>query len=78
MPTVLRVDGFVVHIFENDHPPAHVHVYSAGGSCRVELGTGTVTRAVGLKPRVAIRAAHVVQANGELLNRKWEEIHGGK
>ena len=76
MPTVLRVDGFAVRIFENDHPPAHVHVYSAGGSCKVELSTGMVTRAVAIKPRDILRATRIVEANEKLLTRKWDEIHG--
>jgi hypothetical protein len=78
VPTVLRVDGFAVRIFENDHPPAHVHVYSAGGSCKVELATGTITKPVGMKVRDILRAARLVEANEKILIRKWDEIHGAK
>ena len=41
MPTVLRVDGFQVRIFPNDHPPAHVHVFKTGAAIVIELGTAS-------------------------------------
>jgi len=49
MPTVLRVGGFDVQIFKHDHEPAHVHVYSADGWCKVDIATAVVTRVVGMK-----------------------------
>lgn len=30
MPTVLRIHGFRVVIYPNDHRPAHVHLVGAG------------------------------------------------
>lgn len=77
MPTVLRVDGFAVRIYENDHEPAHVHVYVAGGSCRIEIATKTITGAMAMKPRDVLRAVRIVETNEKLLTRRWEEIHGG-
>ena len=40
MPTVLRLDGFEVRIYLNDHEPAHVHVFRAGGEAKIKLGLG--------------------------------------
>lgn len=77
MPTVLRVGGFAVRIYENDHPPAHVHVVVAGGSCKVDIATNTIIRSLAMKPRDVLRAARIVEANEKLLTRRWEEIHGG-
>jgi Domain of unknown function (DUF4160) len=31
MPTILRFGGLRVVIYPNDHRPAHVHVFGAGG-----------------------------------------------
>ena len=30
MPTVLRIGGWRIAIYPNDHPPAHVHVLGPG------------------------------------------------
>lgn len=39
MPTVKREDGFEIMVLTSpEHPPPHVHVYKAGGECRVLLG----------------------------------------
>ena len=37
MPEVLRVDGYIVKIWFNDHPPQHVHVFKDNGECVIEL-----------------------------------------
>jgi len=30
VPTILRIDGWRVVVYPNDHPPAHVHVIGPG------------------------------------------------
>ena len=37
MPKVLRINGYVVKIWFNDHPPKHVHVFKGNGECVIEL-----------------------------------------
>ena len=37
MPEILRVDGYIVKIWFNDHPPQHVHVFKGDGECVIEL-----------------------------------------
>lgn len=76
MPTVLRVGGFAVRIYGNDHEPAHVHVYGADGWCKVDIGTAAVTKVVGMKNPEVRRAASLTVAHRHLLTREWEEIHG--
>jgi len=38
MPTVLRIDGLRFVIWPNDHPPPHVHVFSAEAEAKIDLG----------------------------------------
>ena len=37
MATVLRIDGYVVRIWSNDHLPRHVHVFKDKGECVINL-----------------------------------------
>ncbi len=80
MPTVLRVDGFQVRIFPNDHPPAHVHVYKAGTSVVIELAAATPRPAVrevaGMPSADVVKAFLIVEDHSAFLLEKWEEIHG--
>lgn len=80
MSTVLRVDGFQVMIFFNDHPPPHVHVRKGGGVVLIQLESGSRPQAVRevhemSQPNV-LRAFQIVQAHRDLLEQKWREIHG--
>lgn len=34
MPTVLRKNGFEFFFWSNDHSPAHIHVFKAGGEAK--------------------------------------------
>ena len=80
MPTVLRVDGFQVRIFPNDHPPAHVHVYKAGTLVVIELAAPTqrqvVREVAGMSSADAVKAFLIVEDHGAFLREKWEELHG--
>lgn len=41
MPTVKREEGFAIKVLTSpEHNPPHVHVYKAGGECRIKLGDG--------------------------------------
>jgi hypothetical protein len=37
MPTVLRKNGFEFFFWSNDHSPAHIHVFKAGGEAKFNL-----------------------------------------
>ena len=80
MPTVLAVDGFAVRIYTHDHSPAHVHVVRAGSVVVISLPTDSadaMIERVEEMSRANIRKAFdIVNDNAELLQRKWEEIHG--
>ena len=37
MATVLRINGYIVRIWSNDHLPRHVHVFKGDGECAINL-----------------------------------------
>jgi hypothetical protein len=78
--TVLRIDGFRVAIWPNDHEPAHVHVYNADGVARITIGgDGTrpeILSATGMKDKDSRRARRIVEDNQDVLDRDWRRIHG--
>jgi len=77
MARVYDGDGFQVHIWLNDHPPAHVHVYRAEGLAIVNLLTLTIRAAYDMKPADLRRAVAIVEANRLRFLQKWREIHHG-
>ncbi|MFL5386748.1 MAG: DUF4160 domain-containing protein [Longimicrobiaceae bacterium] len=75
MARVCDGDGFQVHIWPNDHPPAHVHVYRAEGLAIVNLLTMGIRAAYELKPAELRHAVAIVEANRDRFLQKWREIH---
>jgi len=80
MVTVLRIDGFRVVIFVNDHRPAHVHVIAADGQAKINLarvtGDPELVWAEGLSRADLRRALRIVANHRALLLNRWSEIHG--
>ena len=81
MPTPIKQNGFAVRIYTRDeHPPAHVHVWKAGGEMVIYLGDEqtppSVRESRGLAARDERRAFELVVNNQELLLREWRRIHG--
>jgi hypothetical protein len=72
---VYNGDGFSVHIWPNDHAPAHVHVYRAEGLAVVNLLTLGIREAYDMKPADLRRAVAIVEANRKGFLQKWREIH---
>ena len=77
MARVYDGGGYQVHIWLNDHPPAHVHVHRAEGLAIVNLLTLTVRAAYDMKPAELRRAVAIVAANRTRFLQKWREIHHG-
>lgn len=79
MVTVLREAGLSVHIYKDDHPPAHVHV-EGDGVAKINLdGPGdrpAFVWAKGMNHAEKRRALEVVVRNRAALRQRWEEIHG--
>jgi hypothetical protein len=83
VPTILRQDGFRVRLYgpPREHAPAHVHVYSPGGSEAVFL-LGDDRRepclrdVVEMNRRDLARALRLVRENVTYLRACWRRIHG--
>jgi len=80
MPTLLRIDGYCVQIFTDDHLPAHVHVFARGCELVVNLNCSeqyvVIRENDGFKNREIRDILTIVQANRLQLCESWEEIHG--
>ena len=74
-PTVLRQSGYVVVVFGNDHPPAHVHVRAAGNVARVRLQPIALMDSYGFTSRQLRAIMAIVEANLSVCLAKWDEIH---
>lgn len=80
MPTVFRKDGFEFRIYFDDHIPAHVHVFKAGGEAKIDLGSEhkapELVAVYDMTIKDAKRALEIVLEHCADLLKRWEEIHG--
>jgi thiazole synthase ThiGH ThiG subunit len=80
MPTILRQDGFEVMIYTQDHHPAHVHVWKAGGEAVFNLiGTGraaSLREVLGMRKKDVKEAQRIVNLHFQVLRHAWRRIHG--
>lgn len=77
MPTILRIDGFAVRIYPNDHQPPHVHVIGANGEAVVSLdGSSALIHTAGLSRKEVSAACEIVATHIQELVEAWEAIHG--
>ena len=75
MPTVLRIDGWRVVVYPNDHPPAHVHVIGPGWVVVVNLLGLEVREAIGCTEPDARRVLRLVEAHQAALMEAWKRYH---
>lgn len=78
MVTILRLAGFRIVIFSDDHEPAHVF---GDGEAKINLSSGSTRRpeliwAVGMKHADVRKCMRLVEENRETLLAYWDEIHG--
>ena len=80
MATILRIDGYIVRIWSNDHLPRHVHVSKDDGECVINLvgkgGLPELREFYGLKRKEVAKAVRIVADNQEKLMEAWISIHG--
>ncbi|MGI9090782.1 MAG: DUF4160 domain-containing protein [Gemmatimonadaceae bacterium] len=82
MPTVLRVNGFVVRIYHppREHGPAHVHVLRDGAEVVIELAdTNRLQRirdVLGMRDSDVLAAFRLVSAHTDDLLVHWRQLHG--
>ena len=84
MPTVLRLSGFDIRIYSNDHEGAHVHVVKADGEVKIELGSvepgqeeaPSLVLVWNMRRKDAARALEMVSEHQAFLLSEWSRIHG--
>jgi hypothetical protein len=80
MPTVLRLDGFRVVIYPNDHRPAHLHVI--GGGCEAVFDLNCPDGPPALRENWRFQARDLDRIEQGLSDnlaaacREWKAIHG--
>lgn len=75
-PTVLVAGGYRVVIYTRDHPPAHVHVLSAGRAAKFDLSPVRLIDNEGYLSRELRKIERLIIDNQELLLDAWSEIYG--
>jgi hypothetical protein len=81
MPTVLRIAGFRIVIYPNDHRPAHVHVvgaeYEAVFNLHCPNGPPELRESFGFSRQEVGRIATMLVDHLGALCSEWKKIHGG-
>jgi hypothetical protein len=79
MPEVVRDGNYIVQIYRNDHPPAHVDVRFKNCRLRVFIAESGVTLGDfdgNPKAQDMRRALEIVNEHLEACLAKWKDIHG--
>ncbi|HEY5300287.1 MAG TPA: DUF4160 domain-containing protein [Acetobacteraceae bacterium] len=76
MPPSLRIDGWRIAIYPNEHPPAHVHVLGPGWVVVINLLGLEVREAIGCEEREARRVLRLIAGHQETLMEAWRRFHG--
>jgi hypothetical protein len=75
MPTVWRERGFDFMIHSDDHEPAHVHAYKAGGVVQLYIADSSMKKVVDMKLSDVRLAKSIVTANCAFFMSEWRKIH---
>lgn len=80
MATVLRINGYIVRIWSNDHLPRHVHVFKDNGECVINLvgknNNPELREFHGMKRKEIAKAIRIVCEHQKQLISEWNKIHG--
>jgi len=76
VPPSLRIDGWRIAIYPNEHPPAHVHVLGPGWVVVINLLGLEVREAIGCEEREARRVLRLIAGHQETLMEAWRRFHG--
>ena len=75
MPTIWRERGFDFMIHSDDHEPAHVHAYKAGGVVQIYLADSSLKKVIDMKLSEVRLAKGIVDANRAFFISEWQKIH---
>jgi hypothetical protein len=80
MPQVLRLFGYRVVIYFNDHRPGHVHVIGNGCEAVFDLncpkGPSNLRENSRFTYRELVKIKYELSKNLLTICRRWKEIHG--
>ncbi len=76
MPTIWSERGFDFMIHTNDHEPAHVHAYKAGGMVLINIVDLAVRKVINMSKQDVRLAKQIVAHNRDFFLSEWERIHG--
>ena len=77
MPEIFRTLGFVFFFYSNEgQVPIHVHVRKAGGFAKFWIDPIELEFSQGMKSSDIKQAEDLIIDNLEIINKKWNEIHG--
>jgi hypothetical protein len=76
MPTVLRINGWRVVVYLNDHPPAHVHVLGPGWMVVIDVIRLDAREVIGCEERDARQVLRVIAEHQAALLEAWRRMHG--
>jgi Domain of unknown function (DUF4160) len=75
--STIRLSGFRLVVYANDHPPPHTHVLGAGWEFRIELSEppALLTLAGSFKKQDIAQALTATQSHLVQLRQLWSELH---
>ena len=76
MPTILRVDGWRLFFFSNDHSPAHVHFENGEKAGKILIESLEIVESWNLTTKEKKLIKKIVKQNRETLLEEWERIFG--
>jgi len=74
MPTIMRVDGYRLFFFSDDHPPPHVHIEKGDGYVRIEIISLEVTNRYQLSSKEVNKLIRLVKQHQQFLIGAWNEF----
>lgn len=77
MPTIAIVDGVVLMMYVNDHPPPHVHARLAEHRCKVSIMNGEVMS--GTLPNSKLKVVQTwLKTHREETIYAWNEVQNSR
>jgi predicted SprT family Zn-dependent metalloprotease len=75
MPAIYEEDGYRFVIYFNDHEPAHVHVFKAGGTAKININPVGVVSFQDMSQKQIKRAEQITNEQQVYFREKWDEFY---
>ncbi len=73
MPTVLRIDGFRLFFYSNEHLPKHIHIEKADKTAKYNIEFIELVKSSRFSASDLKQIRSLVEENQEFLIQKWNE-----